>query len=813
MKTALRLVGPARGEQSKLFLKAFDLAWFLHQDPKIARRIAVLSLVGLPETYAAQARRGEYTPQDFHERACMELEHLLERRVFAESDEYEIARMNAGAVTKEDLSVFYLKEGIRLPMKYSSFQMMVSNGRVLHTYETKGVMSMYETIAPNRAINKADVQYREWKKIIMDYLEERFGAYLRTVSGKRGEKRFAAARNSAEITGLARECFSRFVLGETPHVLSNLCGRETPEDLNYSGFPDGEHPTELLRFHSIVCPSCFVSLAKAWGLPSPDRSLAIPDFLSGPPVLPSNRFRPPALSGDDLEGALDEVEREEESRRRISPATLAVVVDGQERCRLVPGSSGPVCLSLRPTDEVVRIVDGASRAVLVTHLPKFGDEEDSGTRSEYSIGSFVFSFEDIPCARLSMTRLEVRQRLEAVMSPQIVPLSNGLPLVELRAIPSLTETVSRTYRVFVSGSYAVGSWRGKFNPWIEVLREKIKEIDDLTREQSALYQKLPHAAHLPETRLDQVLDVVGTSEFRSRGSLWIGAGLTVGFGTACWLHQSLAALALMPFVTLSLLAWHYFRRSAGDAMKYFSAEQHFKLLRCSLESTDLLYRLSRLRGMFDMADKFALLIDGSRSPEGWQLVGGLQKAGYRIKSTHSTLLESDLKEGMESVICRGGTILLYFVGEWDQFEDLNEKWDSLSFSKSPSKDRDGMREFCVSRGSVIIFRAYQNLEENDFAGGNWSFAASCRPRPSHQTGESSIAPRIIIPRMLVEAFGGAACGPEGFVMASDVADYMRGPKEYPSVDSLHEKVEIFHSIEKKRDVLLMTKPPHQPEET
>jgi hypothetical protein len=92
----------------------------------------------LPDTCYAQERRFEYTPKgDFRTRICMESDHLLQRRVFAASEKFEKLREKSGRITQEDLTVYYVKETLRMAMKCASFPVMVAIGRVLHAYRTR----------------------------------------------------------------------------------------------------------------------------------------------------------------------------------------------------------------------------------------------------------------------------------------------------------------------------------------------------------------------------------------------------------------------------------------------------------------------------------------------------------------------------------------------------------------------------------------------------------------------------------------------------------------------------------------------------
>src|ERR1700761_2994268 len=95
-------VVPVSTEERDQYHYAFDLAYFLHPNKHIAAKIAAESIIGLPDTYSAQARRTEYTPKGaFRTRISMQRNHLLQRRVFAASVPFERRREKSGRITAE----------------------------------------------------------------------------------------------------------------------------------------------------------------------------------------------------------------------------------------------------------------------------------------------------------------------------------------------------------------------------------------------------------------------------------------------------------------------------------------------------------------------------------------------------------------------------------------------------------------------------------------------------------------------------------------------------------------------------------------
>jgi hypothetical protein len=90
----------------------------------------------------------------------MENDHLLQRHVYAASEKFERQREESGQITREDLTVYYIKEVLRMAMKVGSFQVVIAVLRVLHAYCTRQVMNIYSTLAPKRSGKKNDDQCR-----------------------------------------------------------------------------------------------------------------------------------------------------------------------------------------------------------------------------------------------------------------------------------------------------------------------------------------------------------------------------------------------------------------------------------------------------------------------------------------------------------------------------------------------------------------------------------------------------------------------------------------------------------------------------
>jgi DNA-binding beta-propeller fold protein YncE len=330
-------------------------------------------------------------------------------------------------VVEEDLAVYFIKECVRQPLKFTSFHMAVSLTRILHSYGTRDAMNMYSTVAPNRSIQKDDDQCRTWKKRLMKPLEERFRGFVEVSRTDNGERRFKTTQDPQADFPLATRCLSRLTPTHTAHVLKQPIARFGPSPLDYSGPADGEHPVEINRFHTLICPHCFDVLTRIWTLPNSADRLSLPKFnVKGDPGMNSHdRFAPPTLTDESVGRALAEVEEEEKRRRTLSPHSLCVEVDGRSAANVDALGEISLCFDVEEDAEVVEIVDKTSRLLLVRHLLSYDSQGDLVTGTfEYTVGGKILAIEASTRENLASIVVKVHDSLTVV--PQMTPSSSSL---------------------------------------------------------------------------------------------------------------------------------------------------------------------------------------------------------------------------------------------------------------------------------------------------------------------------------------------------------------------------------------------------
>ncbi len=372
--------------------RAFQLAYFIHGDKETALSIAAEALAKLEVATAAQDKRLYYTPtgraaragsERFRTKVSVGESHLLQRLVYVESEPYERQAeqaSNGRSSDEEDMIIHFIKHLVRITIRRNSFYVTLGLSRLLHNYSTAETMEMYNVVVQDPGRVRDDYYYRSRKGRLMKELKERFGDRLSVTRGARGEERFQTDDSGAQHAELARECLQAFTPWSTncsiPAGLDPLA--EEIQALSFDGAdPDQEHAVEVNRFHAVLHPDCFTSLATSLNFAPPAERLATPHFSmskdkdqDGKP--PRRSRRAPQLDEAEM-NAVRKLLAERASRRKtVAAGLLRVIVDGSERARLDINQADRVRFEAHENDELieVRSEDGL---LLATHLLNHGE--------------------------------------------------------------------------------------------------------------------------------------------------------------------------------------------------------------------------------------------------------------------------------------------------------------------------------------------------------------------------------------------------------------------------------------------------------
>lgn len=353
-----------------LLRKAFELAYFLHGDREIARRVAVDAAGLLEVTATAQVKRLYYSAASRTKVSLGDL-HLLQRLVYVASEPYELAseRENPGRLTERDLIARFVKHLVRITVKRSSFYATLGVSRVLHAYNTPETAELYAVVVQNPDRVRDEAYFRARKKVLMQEMTKRFGDALRVARGPRGEERFEHGERSEWRIAFARTCLDRFTLWDTAcriprdfapleHRLAAFAYTDTSAD--------NESEVEVHRLHAVLHPSCFDRLAAALGLDAPAAKIDLPRFHLAVRDGGSDDHTPPRLADDELATMAAALSSRAATRKALAAGSLAVMVDGNLRATLVAGA--PARVDVDGDAELIEVRARAEDVPLATLL-------------------------------------------------------------------------------------------------------------------------------------------------------------------------------------------------------------------------------------------------------------------------------------------------------------------------------------------------------------------------------------------------------------------------------------------------------------
>ena len=380
--------------------RAFQLAYFLHRERKIALEIATRALNKLQLAATAQGKRLYYRltgrPDSRKSRSKVSLgePHLLQRLVYVESEQYErlkeaaalAAQTNGAAPARQsDLVVFFIKHLVRITTRRNSFYVTLGLSRLLYNYTTAETMDLYNLVIQDPERVHDDYYYRSRKGLLLKELKERFGELVEVAKGVRGEQRWRAAADSSRYAPLARECLHWFTPWETPCAVPETLDplNDTIDQLSFQGrHPDEEHEVEVSRIHAALHPECFDRLAAANRLARPEEKLELPHFFLADGADDDGDISrtPPNLSADELHIINDLLAQEAMRRKAASNGFLRVMVDGIQLAQINTRTSAVARFEVNDQAEVIEVYssDEKGALLLATHLLNFvGPETQS----------------------------------------------------------------------------------------------------------------------------------------------------------------------------------------------------------------------------------------------------------------------------------------------------------------------------------------------------------------------------------------------------------------------------------------------------
>lgn len=386
-----------------LLEKGFQLAYFIFPKRPQAVRILRGAVNKLKAQRGRESRRAYWRDKYLKRgitRIAREDGDMLQWLIFYESDQYEKEQEASRQAMLKDMVLRYVKSLVRMTSAMSSFHVNIGLHRLLHNYSTTETQQVYESIT-DRYLG-AD-EYRRAKGVLMNKLQERFGAMLKTCRAQHGEVRFEPSDQQARWAGLVDACLKAFTPWSTCNacpVPSNFEGSEQklPARLSGKGASEADqNQIEINRCHAFIDPVCYGRLVRGLSIEPPGQKLDLPRFFmenvdssNQSDLLPQ---QPPQLSAEERKAIGNDASAQAERRRKAAPTSLIVVIDGKESARLDLARTTGQQLEINEGAELIEIwteYEGEP-LLLATHKIAYSDTLHSGTPG-FAPASFSFGF-------------------------------------------------------------------------------------------------------------------------------------------------------------------------------------------------------------------------------------------------------------------------------------------------------------------------------------------------------------------------------------------------------------------------------------
>jgi hypothetical protein len=375
------------GDSVDLLEKGFQLAHFLLADRPKALSVLSGALNKLEAQHTREKKR-TYWRNKHLKRWISSITRndadILQWLILFESDSYEKEEEASGKPsTTQGMIVRYSKHLVRLTTAMSSFHVNVGLSRLLHNYTGVETQRMYELLTERYV---GTDQYRRAKNVLRKKLELRFGRFIKSVKTPQGELRFEPAEDQQRWAPLVRECLTAF----TPWSTAGVCSVLAPQDSRAGHFPlsrgvprtarkkEEYDRIESIRCHLFIEPLCYSRLIARLGLRPPEQALALPNFfLDGSVDREDKSQAPPAppLSPEERRVIEESVSVQAARRRRATPETIKVLVDGVERRSLNFSSSREAEFAVMEGANLVEIWTEENDAplLLAAHRISYGE--------------------------------------------------------------------------------------------------------------------------------------------------------------------------------------------------------------------------------------------------------------------------------------------------------------------------------------------------------------------------------------------------------------------------------------------------------
>lgn len=391
----------------QLLKSAFQLAYFIHPDKQTAIDITLAAVDRLEVASEAQDKRIYYRPtgrvasRASRTRISLSKKHLLQRLVYIESEPYErLEELRPDALSQQVLLIYFIKHLVRIVIKRNSFYVLLGLSRLLCNYSTAETMGMYSFLVQDPDRIRDDTYYRMRKRQLMQEMENRFGALIRTHKNQRREVRFQSQECTDDYLRLTKNCLIRFTPWDTQCVLPNSIDPSSSfvDDLLFKGSdPDDEHAIETNRIHTVLHPDCYNRLVTLLGLDLPDQRIEIPFFFipGNTPPASGDRNAPPALEETDIDQIKEILNERARRRRKTSGELLSILVDGEERAQWNLHQASRIQLEIEDGSELIELRRSGKHGELsvANFLLEYGESGITAAHQDFVLRGQKLSFD------------------------------------------------------------------------------------------------------------------------------------------------------------------------------------------------------------------------------------------------------------------------------------------------------------------------------------------------------------------------------------------------------------------------------------
>lgn len=344
---------------------------------------------------------------------------VLQWLIMSEADQYELLQERTGQPAPREMVVRFIKHVVGITSAMSSFYVNVGINKLLHSYSTEEAQSAYEEIS-GRLLSQDE--YRRTKGVLMRRLVDRFGDWLTTERGSRGEIRFEVYKDQSPLSGLVREALEKF----TPWSTDKSCPSSSKSDFSRYLTKGDQNEVEIRCCHILIEPRCHERLMEKISRDRPFERLAIPILRRDDQQIDGNFGAgedPGRLTEQEFELIEAQLRERQQRRKEMLPSFIRVFLDGIECAQMVLNQEATSDIHAEEGARRIEIrgVDSEGEVLLGIHLLKYMDLGLAADKACISLTKGKIELTVVPRSRHSAEVRQARIRFQYNESARYVP--------------------------------------------------------------------------------------------------------------------------------------------------------------------------------------------------------------------------------------------------------------------------------------------------------------------------------------------------------------------------------------------------------